>query len=181
MHIEKKWNLELFVKLHMLLENIYKEWWGQQSSKKASNQQKLYTILVDWLWRVRKSLFRFCSLNGECVTCVCLQYSRHKQNRYHFLGKTTTIDIIMRNQLKSHFYSLLDWPNTGEHFKLDPSAVDKCKLELWLRNVSACSVFSVWLLYKSIFLLAWLSSAITSKLLAWFSWNFKYPLFKHCI
>ena len=31
-------------------------------------------------------------------------------------------------------------------------------------NISACSLFSVWLLYKSIFLLAWLSSAITSKL-----------------
>ena len=33
-------------------------------------------------------------------------------------------------------------------------------------NVSACSLFSVWLLYKSIFLLAQLSSVITSKLLA---------------
>jgi len=31
-------------------------------------------------------------------------------------------------------------------------------------NVSACNLFSVWLLYKSIFLLAWLSSALTSKL-----------------
>ena len=39
-------------------------------------------------------------------------------------------------------------------------------------NVSACNLFSVWLLYKSIFLLARLSSAITSKLQAWFSWNF---------
>jgi len=29
----------------MLLENIYKNWWGQQSAKEASNQQKLYTIL----------------------------------------------------------------------------------------------------------------------------------------
>ena len=34
----------------------------------------------------------FRSLNGECVTCVCLQCSRHKQNRYRFLGKTATID-----------------------------------------------------------------------------------------
>ena len=40
-------------------------------------------------------------------------------------------------------------------------------------NVSACTV---WLLYKSIFLLARLSSAITSKLLAW---NFEYLLLKH--
>ena len=60
--------------------------------KKASNQQKLYTILPAWLWRVQKSLFRFHSLNDECVTCVCLQCGRHKQNRYRFLGKTTTID-----------------------------------------------------------------------------------------
>ena len=30
----------------MLLENMYKGWWGQQSVKKASNQQKLYTNLV---------------------------------------------------------------------------------------------------------------------------------------
>ena len=38
-------------------------------------------------------------------------------------------------------------------------------------NVSACNLFSAWLLYKLTFLLAQLSSAITSKLLAWFSWN----------
>ena len=39
-----------------------------------------------------ESLFRFCSLNGDCVTWVCLLCSRCKQTRYHFLGKTTTID-----------------------------------------------------------------------------------------
>ena len=33
----------------MILENIYKDWWGQESAKKASNQQKLYTILSAWL------------------------------------------------------------------------------------------------------------------------------------
>jgi len=27
--------LKLFVKLRMLLENIYKDWWGQQSAKEA--------------------------------------------------------------------------------------------------------------------------------------------------
>ena len=40
-----------------------------------------------------KTLFRLHSLNGECVTCVCLQCGRRKQNRYRFLGKTATIDI----------------------------------------------------------------------------------------
>ena len=44
-------------------------------------------------------------------------------------------------------------------------------------NVSACSLFSEWLLYKSIFLLARLFSAITAELLAW---NLKYLLLKHC-
>ena len=82
---------KLSLKLRMLLENIYKDWWGQQSAKEASNQQKLYTILLAWLWRVWKSLFCFRSLNGECVTCVCLQCSKHKQNRYRFLGKTATL------------------------------------------------------------------------------------------
>jgi len=51
------------------------------------------------------------------------------------------------------------------------------KTKVMAANVSACSLFSVWLLYKSIFLLARLSSAITSKLIAWFSWNFKNSLF----
>ena len=75
----------------MLLENIYKDWWGQQSAKEVSNQQKLYTILLAWLWRGWKSLFYFCSLNDECVMCICLQYGRHKQNFYRFLGKTAII------------------------------------------------------------------------------------------
>jgi len=46
----------------------------------------------------------------------------------------------MHNQFKGYFYSLLVWPITGEHFiylfiyfKLNPSAVDKCKLKLWLQ------------------------------------------------
>ena len=45
LHGSHYWKKKLFVKLCMLLENIYKDWWGQQSAKKASNQQKLYTIL----------------------------------------------------------------------------------------------------------------------------------------
>ena len=39
----------------------------------------------------------------------------------------------MRNRFKSYFYSLLDWPTTGEDFKPNPSTVDKCKLKLWLQ------------------------------------------------
>ena len=61
----------------------------------------------------------------------------------------------MRSQFKGYFYSLLVWPITGKHFKLNPSTVDKCKLKLCL-----------------IFLIVRLSSAIASKQLAWFSWNF---------
>ena len=59
MHIEKR----------MLLENIYKEWWGQQSAKEALNQQKIYTILVSWIWRVQKSLFRSVAWTVS-VSCV---------------------------------------------------------------------------------------------------------------
>jgi len=92
MHIEKREISKLFMKLCMLLENNFKDWWGQQSAKGASNQQKLYGILFAWLWRDRKSLFCFRSLNGKYVTCVCLQCGRRKQNCYCFLGKTSTID-----------------------------------------------------------------------------------------
>ena len=28
----------------MQLENIYKNWWGQQSAKEVSNQQKIYIL-----------------------------------------------------------------------------------------------------------------------------------------
>ena len=80
------WNYACYLKI------FYQDWWGQQSAKEASNQQKLYTILLAWLWRVWKSLFHFCSLNSECVTCICLQCGRRKQNCYRFLGKTATID-----------------------------------------------------------------------------------------
>ena len=47
-----------------------------------------------------------------------------------------------------------------------PAGDVTCELYCMAENVSACNLFSVWLLYKSIFLLALLSSAITSKLLA---------------
>ena len=36
--------------------------------------------------------FCFCSLNGECFTCICLQFGRCKQNCYCFLCKIATID-----------------------------------------------------------------------------------------
>ena len=51
----------------MLLENIYKDWWGQQSVKEASNQQKKnYTPPYSPGYGEFKNLpFRFRSLNGE--------------------------------------------------------------------------------------------------------------------
>ena len=85
MHIEKK-----TAKICEIMQYVHKDWWGQ---KEASNQQKLYTILlalakeslkivsVAWSWTYSK-----------CVTCVCLQCGTCKQNCYHFLGKTTSID-----------------------------------------------------------------------------------------
>ena len=71
--------------------------------------------------------------------------------------------------------SLHDCQITAEHFKTNIPALQTnanqsydCKCTA----VSACNLFSVWLLYKSICLLILLFSAITSKLQAWFSWNF---------
>ena len=89
---KKKQNLKIIVKLRMQLEFLKKDWLGQQSLKEASNIQKLYIILLAWLWRIQIFLFHFCSVNSEGVKCICLQCNRRKQNRYGFLGKTATID-----------------------------------------------------------------------------------------
>ena len=78
--------------MHEIMRATGKNLKGLMGPAVSENQQKLCTILLAWLWRAQKSLFCFCSLNGECVTCVCLQCSRHKQNRCRFFGKTTTID-----------------------------------------------------------------------------------------
>ena len=53
-----------------------------------------------------------------------------KHNLYRYLGKTATVDKC--SQFKGYLYSSFDWPITGEHFKPNPSTVDKCKLKLWL-------------------------------------------------
>ena len=60
----------------MIHQNIHEDWWGQKLVKEASYQQKLYTILLAWPWKARKSLFHFHSLNGKCVTCFRLQCGR---------------------------------------------------------------------------------------------------------
>jgi len=91
MHIEKKiknylWQLQIYWNVFTRIDRTSK------GSKKASNQQKLDTILLPWLWKVQKSLFCFHSLNSECVTCVRLQCDGRKQNCYRFLGNTATID-----------------------------------------------------------------------------------------
>ena len=97
-------------------------------AKKASNHRKPYTMLLAWLWRVQKSLFCFCGLNGECVTYVILQCGRHKQNCYCVHGKTATIDkCAVSLRVISIAYLI------GKYFKPDPSAVDKCKLKLLLQ------------------------------------------------
>ena len=90
MYIKKKRNLKIISKITHATGKYLQGLIGQESVKEASNQQKLYTILLAWLWTVRKSLFRFCSLNSECVMCVFLQCDRRKQllplswqNRHH--------------------------------------------------------------------------------------------------
>ena len=64
----------------------------------AINQQRKLQINKNYIpsyspgYGKFENLFHFCGLNSEYVTCVYLQCSRHKQNRYYFLGRTTTID-----------------------------------------------------------------------------------------
>jgi len=129
-HKHVYWKKNRYLKLfkHATGKNvrIYKDWQGKESVKEASNQQKLYITLLAWLWRLWKSL------NGECVTYVCLSLcSTHKQNHYHFLSKTATTDKCAVSL--SYFYNLVVCPITGEHYKLNPSTADKCKLKLWLQ------------------------------------------------
>jgi len=66
-------------------------------NKENFKSTQLYIILLTWAWRVRKSLFRFHSLNVKFVICVYLQCGRCKQNHSHFIGKTTTIDECVLN------------------------------------------------------------------------------------
>jgi len=117
MYIENKTNLQnLFVKLRTRIYGANNQWRKLQIRKN-------YTIILAWLWRVWKSLYHCCTLNGKCVGCVCLQCGRCKQNHYRFLGKTDTID-------KCAVSSRVDWPITDEDFKRNPRTVDKWKLKL---------------------------------------------------
>ena len=110
----------------MLQENIYKDWWGQQSAMKASNQQKIYTILLAY-GEFENLCFISVAWTVSVLRAFVYTVVDEKQNLYRFLGKTTTVDKC--SQFKG--YSL-DWPITGEHFKPNPSTVEKCKLKLWL-------------------------------------------------
>ena len=120
-HVKKKFNTHA-------TGNIDKDWRGQQSVKEALNHQKLYTIQLAWPWRVQKSMFCFHTPKGNCVTCVCLQYSRLKQNRHRSLAKPPSI----------HF--------TREHFKTNPSSTDKCKqtLRQQIRGGTTCTCERTW-------------------------------------
>jgi len=51
---------KLFVKLRMLQENIYR-------IDGANNQQKLYTILLAWLWRVWKIFVSAWTMSVSCA------------------------------------------------------------------------------------------------------------------
>ena len=91
MHIEKK-KLNNICEIMHVTGKYLQGLMGQQSAKEASNQRKLYFILLTWLWRVQKSLLRFCSLNGECA-CVFV-YNAVDVNKIAttFLAKPPLID-----------------------------------------------------------------------------------------
>ena len=89
----KKRNLKIICEIMHATGKYLQRLIGPAISKRSFKSiKKLYTILLTWLWRARKCLFCFRSLNSEFVVCVCLQCGRPKQNCYCFLGKTTTID-----------------------------------------------------------------------------------------
>jgi len=58
--------------------------------KEASNQQKLYFVLLTWPWRVSKS---FQSSKDEGVACICIQCGWRKQNYLVSFGKTAFIQV----------------------------------------------------------------------------------------
>ena len=94
-HTRKTRNLIIILLNHACYRKIFTNIFGPaiiKGSFKSKKKKKTCTILLAWLWRAQKSLFRFCILNSECVTCVCLQCCRCKQNCYSFFGKTATID-----------------------------------------------------------------------------------------
>jgi len=107
------WAKTRIVCTSMHIENFYSYLWNYACYWKiftridgASNLQRKLQInknyisfLLAWLWKVLKPLFCFCSLNSECVTGICLQCGKRKQNHCHFLGKTASIDkraVILR-------------------------------------------------------------------------------------
>ena len=78
-----------------------------------------------------KILFWFCSSKSKIVLYICLQYGKCKQNWYHSFDKTAS---ICESQIDFRIiYSLLNFLSTGERFKPNPSAVDKCKPKLWVQ------------------------------------------------
>ena len=79
---KKKNDLKIICEIMQIFTSIYG----------ASNQQRKPQINNNYIpsYTPIYGEFDFHTLNGECVTCICLQCVRCKQNRYCFLGKTTT-------------------------------------------------------------------------------------------
>ena len=92
MYIEKTkfknylWNYACYWKI---FTRIY---WAININKGSFKPTKNIPSYSPGYGKLENLLFRFCSLNSDCVTYVCLQCGRCKQNRYLFLGKTATID-----------------------------------------------------------------------------------------
>ena len=50
-----------------------------------------------------------------------------KNLKYLWNKQNYNIPSYSPDQLEDYFYSLLDWPITGEHLRSNPQTVDKCK------------------------------------------------------
>jgi len=92
--LKKKQNLKIISKITHATGKYLQRLMGPGISKESFKSIKTMHYLTACLWRVRKPLFCFFSLKGECVTCICLQCGRHKQNGYRFLDKTASLSVI---------------------------------------------------------------------------------------
>ena len=76
----------------MLQENIYKDWWGQQSAMEASNQQKYIPSYLPGYGEFENLCFVSVAWTVSGLRAFVYNAVDEKHNLYRFLGKTATVD-----------------------------------------------------------------------------------------
>jgi len=86
----KKWNLKIICEI---THAAGKYLWGlMEPAISEGSFKSTKTIFVPSYSPGYGEFENLCFGSIACVTCICLQCGRHKQNCYRFLGKTATID-----------------------------------------------------------------------------------------